>query len=125
MSEIRSFEDLECWKKGRILRKEISKLIKTFPSFEKFELVSQMRRASRSVTHNISEGYGRFHFRENAQFYRIARGSLYEIIDQLITANDDDYIDDEEFLRLKSITNECITILNGYINYLIKKANKK
>jgi len=125
MSEIRSFEDLECWKKGSVLRKEISKLIKTFPSFEKFELVSQMRRASRSVTHNISEGYGRFHFRENAQFCRIARGSLYEIKDQLITANDDEYINDEEFLKLKSITNECITILNGYINYLIKNANKK
>ncbi len=125
MSEIRSFEDLECWKKGRVLRKEISKLIKTFPSFEKFELVSQMRRASKSVTHNISEGYGRFHFRENAQFCRIARGSLYEIIDQLITANDDEYINDEEFLKLKSITNECIIILNGYIKYLIKNANNK
>ncbi|MCF6347149.1 MAG: four helix bundle protein [Flavobacteriaceae bacterium] len=125
MSEIRSFEDLECWKKGRVLRKKISKLIKTFPSFEKFELVSQMRRASRSVTHNISEGYGRFYFRENAQFCRIARGSLYEIIDQLITANDDEYINDEEFLKLKSITNECIIILNGYIKYLIKNANNK
>ncbi|MBN4057893.1 four helix bundle protein [Olleya sp. AH-315-K02] len=103
----------------------MSKLIKTFPLFEKFELVSQMRRASRSVTHNISEGYGRFHFKENAQFCRIARGSLYEIIDQLITANDDEYINDEEFLRLKSITNECIIILNGYIKYLINQKNKK
>ena len=125
MSEIRSFEDLECWKKGRDLRREISKLIKTLPNFEKFELVSQMRRASRSVTHNISEGYGRFHFRENAQFCRIARGSLHEIIDQLITANDDEYINDERFLKLKSMTVECITILNGYIKYLIKNANKK
>ncbi len=121
MSNIRSFEDLECWKKARDLRVEISKLIKTFPSFEKFELVSQMRRASRSVTHNISEGYGRFHFKENAQFCRISRGSLYEILDQIITAHDEDYITLEQCSKLKSMTNENIKILNGYINYLINK----
>jgi len=121
MSNIRSFEDLECWKKARDLRVEISKLIKTFPSFEKFELVSQMRRASRSVTHNISEGYGRFHFKENAQFCRISRGSLYEILDQIITAHDEDYITLEQCSKLKSMTKENIKILNGYINYFINK----
>lgn len=62
MSDIRSFEDLNCWKKGREIRIKVSELVKTFPSEERFELVSQMRRASRSVTHNIAEGYGRFHF---------------------------------------------------------------
>jgi four helix bundle protein len=111
--------------KGRNLRKEISNLIKKFPDFEKFELTSQTRRASRSVTHNISEGYGRFHFKENAQFCRIARGSLHEIMDQLITANDENYINSEEFLKLKSMTEECVRILNGYINYLIKNINNK
>jgi four helix bundle protein len=125
MSDIRSFEDLECWKKGRYLRIEISKLIKAFPSFEKFELASQMRRASRSVTHNISEGYGRFHFKENAQFCRISRGSLYEILDQIITAHDENYINLEQCSKLKSMANENIKILNGYINYLINNANKK
>ncbi|MGB7786193.1 MAG: four helix bundle protein, partial [Salinimicrobium sp.] len=60
MEGIKSFEDLNCWKAARNLRIEISDLIKQFPDYEKFELVSQMRRASRSVTHNIAEGYGRF-----------------------------------------------------------------
>ncbi|MGB7841205.1 MAG: four helix bundle protein, partial [Salinimicrobium sp.] len=60
MEGIKSFEDLNCWKAARKLRIEISDLIKQFPDYEKFELVSQMRRASRSVTHNIAEGYGRF-----------------------------------------------------------------
>ncbi len=81
MDKIKSFEDLNCWKTGRELRQEISTLISQFPSHEKFELVSQMRRASRSVTHNIAEGYGRFHYKENAQFCRISRGSLYELSD--------------------------------------------
>ncbi len=121
MSDINTFEDLNCWKQGRALRIEISNLIKTFPDFEKYELVSQMRRASRSVTHNISEGYGRYHFKENAQYCRVSRGSLYELIDQLIKAKDENYIDDNVYKTLKEKTLECIKILNGYINYLINK----
>jgi four helix bundle protein len=78
MADVNSFEDLNCWKMGRELRNEVKDLIKTFPDFEKYELVSQMRRSSRSVTHNISEGYGRFHYKENIQFCRTSRGSLYE-----------------------------------------------
>lgn len=123
MGDIKSFEDLNCWKKGRDVRKEISQLIKTFPEFEKYELVSQMRRASRSVTHNIAEGYGRFHFKENSQFCRVSRGSLYELIDQLITAFDEGYINKKQFEDLKEKVVENIAILNGYINYLKKAPN--
>ena len=118
MEKVRSFEDLNCWKAGRHLRIEISHLIQKFPASEKFELVSQMRRASRSVTHNIAEGYGRFHYKENIQFCRIARGSLYELQDQLITALDEGYIDEKYYLEKKLKVVECITILNGYIKYL-------
>ncbi len=123
MEKIKSFEDLVCWQKGRAIRMEISKLITQFPAEEKFELVSQMRRASRSVTHNLAEGYGRFHFKENIQLCRISRGSLYEIKDQLITALDEQYIDEKTFENLKKKVEEGIVILNGYINYL-KKAGK-
>lgn len=62
-----SFEELECWKKSAELRKDISALVKSFPTFEKYALSSQMIRCSRSVTNNIAEGFGRFHFQENAQ----------------------------------------------------------
>ncbi|SKB53484.1 four helix bundle protein [Salegentibacter holothuriorum] len=123
MEKIKSFEDLVCWQKGRAIRMEVSKLIKQFPVEEKFELISQMRRASRSVTHNLAEGYGRFHFKENIQFCRISRGSLYEIKDQLITALDEQYIDEKTFENLKKKVEEGIVILNGYINYLKKAGN--
>lgn len=76
MEKIKSFDDLNCWKAARELRIEISNLISKFPESEKFELILQMRRVSRSVTHNIADGYGRFHFKENIQFCRVARGSL-------------------------------------------------
>ena len=64
MDKIKTFEDLKCWQAAREIRKQVSILIKEFPDYEKFELVSQMRRVSRTVTHNIAEGYGRFHFKE-------------------------------------------------------------
>ena len=81
----KSFEDLYCWKIGRDLRNAVKELIKIFPNFEKYESTSQKRRSSRSVNHNIAEVYGRFHYQENIQFCKIARGSLQELLDQFIT----------------------------------------
>lgn len=123
MSKIESFEDLKCWQEGRILRNNVKDLIKTFPSIEKYDLVSQMRRASRSVTHNIAEGFGRFHHKENIQYCRISRGSLHELKDQFITAFDEEYISEEELITYKKQTDTCLAILNGYINYLKRRLN--
>lgn len=54
---MKSFEELACWKAARELRKDVSRLTKTFPIEEKYKLVDQMLRSSRSVTSNIAEGY--------------------------------------------------------------------
>lgn len=101
-----------------MLRNDVKELIKSFPDYEKYELVSQMRRASRSVTHNIAEGYGRFHYQENIQFCRIARGSLHELLDQFITALDEKYISDKAYNKYKKQVSSSLAMLNGYINYL-------
>ncbi|MCB0457354.1 MAG: four helix bundle protein [Flavobacteriaceae bacterium] len=123
MASFNGFEELECWKKARVLRNDIKELIKSFPKNEKFELISQMRRASRSITHNIAEGFGRFHYQENIQFCRIARGSLYELLDQLITAFDEEYILENKYQKFRKQVFECLAILNGYINYLKQAKN--
>lgn len=115
---MKSFEELECWKKADALRKRLSILVKTFPSEEKYRLCDQIIRASRSVTANIAEGFGRFHYQENIQFCRQSRGSLYEIIDHLIVARDENYIADSDLIDLKREIQECLAILNGFINYL-------
>ena len=57
----KSFEDLECWQACTEVRRFISELVKKYPNEEKFALVDDMKRAARSTTHNISEGFGRFH----------------------------------------------------------------
>lgn len=126
-NSIRSFEDLECWKACRELRKYVMTTIKKFPPEEKYALTDGMRRSSRSTTENIAEGYGRYQYGENIQFCRISRGSsLYELIDQFIAALDDEYIKEIEYGEGRKLVDKAITILNGYINYLRKtKTNYK
>ena len=120
MANLSSFEELECWKEAASLRRKVRVKTKTFPPDEKFRLTDQLIRASRSATANIAEGFGRYHYQENTQFCRQSRGSLHEIIDHLIVANEEGYLTDEELNELKLHTHKCITILNGYINYLQK-----
>lgn len=115
---IKSFEDLECWKIGRELRLYLNDLVLKFPTNEKYGLIDQVKRAARSITNNIAEGYGRYHFKENAQFCRISRGSGYEVHDQLIEAHDMKYIDDNEMEKFNILKAKFLKVLNGYINYL-------
>jgi len=121
VESIRSFEDLEVWKISRDLRVHISALIKTFPGDEKYRLVDQMIRCSRSITNNIAEGYGRFHFQENIQFCRQSRGSLFELKDHFLIALEEKYISKEEFEIYDLKINSALALLIGYINYLSKQ----
>lgn len=122
---MRTFKELEAWKQARELRKEIALLVKSFPPEEKFRLMDQMIRASRSVTANIAEGYGRFHYQENVQFCRVSRGSLTELQDHLTVALDESYIEEGIEKQFDDKIEECIRILNGYINYLLKSKQTK
>ncbi|MBS0000882.1 MAG: four helix bundle protein [Cyclobacteriaceae bacterium] len=116
-------EDLNVWKLTRNFRKKISVLTKTFPGCEKYLLSVQLIRSSRSVTANIAEGFGRFHYKENIQFCRQARGSLFEILDHLYVALDEEYISLESFNSTKNDVLICLKLINGYICFLKKKKN--
>ena len=116
----KSFEELECWKACAEVRRFIIALIKGYPKDEKFALIDDMKRAARSSTHNIAEGFGRFHYQENIQFCRQSRGSLYELIDQLITSKEEGFIQDTDYDKGRGLISKALTLLNGYINYLIR-----
>lgn len=116
-----SFEELEAWKECRKLRQMISALIKSFPEYEKYRLSDQILRSSKSSCANISEGHGRFHYQENIQFCRIARGSLSETHNHLTDALDEKYITNEKFEIHVNQVKLCTRLLNGYINYLEKQ----
>jgi four helix bundle protein len=119
-----SFEELDCWKGCTEVRRFISKLVRKYPPEEKFRLAGDMIRAARSTTHNIAEGFGRFHYQENIQFCRQSRGSLHELIDQLITSLDDGLITEEDYSTGRTLISNAIGLLNGYINYLQRCKNK-
>lgn len=118
---MKNFEDLESWKLARNLRNEIALLVKQFPTEEKYKLTDQLIPSSRSVTANVAEGYGRFHFQENIQFCRQARGSLTEVLDHLICAFDCSYIDEISLNNYREKIDHIIKVLNGYIAYLKKR----
>ncbi|MDZ7897653.1 MAG: four helix bundle protein [Arcicella sp.] len=122
---MQSFFDLEVWKKSKELKKKISTLVKTFPLEEKYRLTDQIIRSSRSVTANISEGYGKYTYKETKHFCIHARGSLNETLNHLIDAFDEEYITKEQLLSFKNEIEECLKLLNGYISYLKKKMDEK
>jgi len=119
---MKAFTDLDAWKKSRILRNNISELVKAFPSEEKYRLVDQLIRCSRSIGNNIAEGHGRFHYVDSAKFFINARGSATETIDHLIVALDEKYINNENFEKFKFDCEECMKLINGYISFLRQQA---
>jgi four helix bundle protein len=92
-----------------------AEIIPALPFEEKYNLGVQIRRVSVSATANISEGYGRFHYKEGIQYYRIARGSLYELKDNLITCRDLEYINDSLFQKGSDLIEPAKITLNGFI----------
>jgi four helix bundle protein len=119
---IRSFEDLLCWKSCRAVRVFAAGITRRLPPDERFRLTDQILRAARSTTANIAEGYGRFHYQENLQFCRQARGSLYETLDHFIAGHDEELIADADLARLRELFAHAVGLLNGYINYLDRAA---
>ena len=120
MNNYKGFTELECYKHSRELRKSISILVNKFLKEEKYELASQIKRSSRSVTANIAEGYGRYTYSDTRHFFYISRGSVTETMEHLTTAYDENYITED---ILKSKLDKCETVfklINGFIAYLDK-----
>jgi four helix bundle protein len=124
MSIFRTFEDLEAYQQARNFRKEIYDLTRVLPECEKFALANQMRRAAVSLTSNIAEGHGRYHFPDQIRFMLNSRGSLEELIDQLNVCEDESYLKAEQAAALKSHAWAVHNILNGYIRYLRGRINQ-
>ena len=113
-------DDFELYGLARAFRKKVSRLIAQLPTAERYCLDPQMRKAAVSVTNNIAEGHGRWHFQENIQFCRIARGSIEEIIDDLNVCLDERYAEQQLVEELKSEAYALISRVNGYVAYLRK-----
>ena len=97
-------------------------MTQAFPDPERFELISQLRRAAVSIPSNIAEGYGRSHRKECIQHVSIARGSLMELETQVIVAVRQSFIGREQARPTWEIAQEVGRMLTRLIQSLKKKA---
>lgn len=113
--KIKSFKDLNVWQEGHKLVVMIYTLSKGFPKEEIFGLTSQIRRAAVSITSNIAEGFGRESYKEKAQFYSLAHGSLSELESQLLISLDIGYLSKLEYDKLFDQLSSVHRLLNAFI----------
>ena len=110
------FKDLRVWQRAHALASRVDQLADKLPPSELYALTTQMRRAARSVSHNIAEGASRRTRPEFLQFLYIARGSLAELEDQLLFARErryralDDQLD-EDVEAVRRMLNRLITTI--------------
>ncbi|MFD2101210.1 four helix bundle protein [Flagellimonas iocasae] len=116
---MRNFRELEIWKCGVELVKDIYLLIDNFPKVEKYGLTSQISRCVISIPSNIAEGCSRESQKDFSRFLQIALGSSYELETQLLISKELGYIEIEGY-------SNCIKKLNNLqksINSLKKYAD--
>jgi four helix bundle protein len=114
----RTFEDLEVYQAAREFRKAMYRVARRLPEIEKFGLAAQIRDAAVSLTNNIAEGRGRFHFLDQIKFMLNSRGSLEELLDDLNICLDENYLPANEVETLKSDGWRVHKLINGYIRFV-------
>ena len=123
-TKFRTFEDLECWQACREMRIFAAKVCRELAKEEEYRLKDQILRSARSTTANIAEGYGRFHYQENIQYCRHARGSAYEVLDHFITGVDENLIPEDALSQCRILVEKSVKLLNGFIRYLESKKGR-
>src|SRR5204862_7087848 len=116
--KFQTFEDLEVYKDPREFRKAMYVVTRRLPDFEKYDLASQIRRASVSLTNNMEEGHGRYHYPDQIRFFLHSRGSLEELVDELNVCLDENYLSIDEGTKLKAQASAVLALTNGYLRYL-------
>jgi four helix bundle protein len=111
------FTEMPVWKLAFDLLLEIYKVTKDFPIDKRFGLTSDIRRAANSVVHNIAEGFGRYGARDKTRFYKVSRGSAYELMSQVMVSHALLYIKDEK--SKDQLLQHCRKIVSD-LNSLIK-----
>jgi four helix bundle protein len=122
VSKIVRFEDIEAWKKARVLVNKIYSVTEINIHFKKdLALKDQIRRAAISVLSNIAEGFARQTDKEFKNFLYISSGSNSELQSQLYVALDLQYINKSEFEELFRVSEEATKLIQGFIKYLTVK----
>ena len=115
---IKSFENLEVWQLAIELAKIVYRLLETFPKEERFGIIAQTKNSVVSVSGNIAEGFGRFHYKDKIKFYYNSRGSLLETKSHLLVSKTIGFVNEgnkELYDKALSIIEKLGVKLNNYI----------
>ena len=111
--EVFGYRKLIAYQKGKEVVKRTYKLLKKFPSEERYAMCDQLRRASVSITSNIAEGINRFSVKDKAHFIEMAFGSLMEVSSQFEIAEELGYITVEDRMSMDLLIEEVARLLSG------------
>jgi four helix bundle protein len=120
MATIKSFEDIESWKKARDVCKIMGEIIDAGKFKSSFRLINQVEGSSGSIMDNIAEGFERGTKGEFIQFLGYAKGSCGELRSQLYRAFDRNFIGNEEFEKLRIMVLQISGLIQNFISYLQK-----
>ena len=116
------FTKMRGYQAGFDLLLDIYKITKSFPVDERFGLTSDIRRAANSIVHNIAEGFGRYEARDKTRFYKISRGSVYELMSQILVSRSLTYIPEDQ--QKDQLLKSCQQVI-GELNAIIKTLETK
>ncbi|MBA3757289.1 four helix bundle protein [Candidatus Saccharibacteria bacterium] len=122
MEKIQTFEQLIAWQKAQDLAVLSHNLTKKFPGDERFSLISQLRRASNSVSANIAEGFGRRTSKDKVQFYTIAYGSLLEVKNYLYLAEKLGYLTKKDMIESLNLVTDTQKLINALMRSIKQHA---
>ncbi len=117
---IQRLEDLKAWTEARKLGLLIYQVVQQLPQEEKYGVKQHMLENARNTPANLAEGFGRFHYQESIQFYRIARGCLEEQRNDVYICLDRNYLKNEDAANIFP----QIELVKKLINGLVNSANK-
>jgi four helix bundle protein len=118
MATIKSFEDIESWKKAREVCKILGKIIDEGKFRRSYRLIHQIEGSSGSVMDNIAEGFERGTRAEFIQFFGYAKRSCGELRSQLYRAVDRNFLTEQEFTELKTLVLNTSGLIQNFITYL-------
>jgi len=113
-----NFKKLKVWQDGIELVRDIYKLTRTFPDFERFNLISQMNRCAVSIPSNISEGSSKGTHRHFKKYLENSLGSAFEWETQLIVSFNENYLDKNKFSELENKILQIQKMLGKFIDNL-------
>ena len=113
-----NFKKLDIWTRSMDLASEIYSLTNTFPSNERFGLISQMQRSAVSIPSNIAEGSAKSSNKDFSRFLEISIGSSFELETQLILASRLNYVEDGIYNSTQNNINELQKMIIGFKNKL-------